>query len=159
MLDPRYLTTLEGRILMYAGIFRRSVATLIDLVALASVLTYIVQRPPIAGAPWAGVVVVVVAVLLYEPFLSSRLCTLGQLVMGLRVRDAETLQKLPIGRAYKRFVLKYVASILGAASAGTANVPAGAGAVRVSVWPYGDHRSIHDMQVGSVVVNASALVR
>src|SRR5690606_4741861 len=53
MLDPRYLTTLEGRILMYAGIFRRSVATLIDLVALASVLTYIVQRPPIAGAPWA----------------------------------------------------------------------------------------------------------
>lgn len=78
--------------------------------------------------------------------------------MGIRVRNAETLQKLPIGAAYKRFVLKYVASILGAAfGGGTGNVAAGA--VRVGVWPYGDHRSIHDMQVGSAVVKASAIPR
>ena len=144
---------------MYAGIFRRSVATLIDIGVLVASLTYVVQRPPIAGIPWAGVVVVLTVVLLYEPILSSRLCTVGQFLMGTRVRAAETFEKLPIGAAYKRFVLKYVASILGAASAGTANVPAGAGGVRVAVWPYGDHRALHDLQVGSVVVKAAALKR
>src|SRR5690606_35482577 len=144
---------------MYAGIFRRSLGTLIDTVVLVAFLTYVVPRPLITGIPWAGVVVVLTVVLLYEPIFSSRLCTDGQFLMGTRVRAAETFEKLSIGAAYKRFVLKYVASILGAAFARRANAPAGAGGVRVAVWPYGDHRALHDLQVGSVVVKAAALSR
>ena len=139
---------------MYAGIFRRSVATLIDIAVLVAFIAYVMGHPLIAGWPWANFAVAIAVVLLYEPVLSSRLCTLGQALMATRIRRAETLDRLSIGASYKRFALKYVASILGAASAGVANAPMGAGGVRVSVWPHGDHRSIHDMQVGSVVVNA-----
>jgi hypothetical protein len=142
---------------MYAGIFRRSVATLIDVGVLVGFVAYVVQHPPIAEWPAANVIIVIVVVLLYEPLLSSRLCTLGQALMATRVRRAETLERISIGASYKRFVLKYVASILGAASAGVASAPMGAGGARVSVWPHGDHRAIHDMQVGSVVVNANAV--
>ena len=142
---------------MYAGIFRRSVATLIDLVLLAAFIAYVVQHPPITGQPWANGLIVVAVVLLYEPVLSSRLCTLGQALMGTRVRRAETLERLAIRASYKRFAFKYIASILGAASASASNVTMNAGGVRVSVWPHGDHRAIHDMSVGSVVVNANAI--
>jgi uncharacterized RDD family membrane protein YckC len=142
---------------MYAGIFRRSVATLIDLALLAAFIAYVAQYPPIDGQPWANVLIVVAVVFLYEPVFSSRLCTLGQALMGTRVRRAETLERLSIGASFKRFAFKYIASILGAASAGAANARMGAGGVRVSVWPHGDHRAIHDISVGSVVVNASAV--
>ena len=137
---------------MYAGILRRSAATLIDVGVVVALVVYILQAPLFPGSPWANTFVAVAVVLLYEPVLSAYLFTVGQALMGTRVRQSDTFLRISLGKAYKRFALKYIASILGAASA-----PMAQGAARVSVWPRGDHNAIHDLQAGTVVVRANAV--
>ena len=52
--------------------------------------------------------VVVLAILLsYEPLLTSQLCTMGHLLVGIRVRDqSDPSRKISILRAYSRTVVK-----------------------------------------------------
>lgn len=134
---------------MYPSLFRRVTATLIDLAVIVAAVAFIMQRPlflePEQANLWAGLAFV----LLYEPVLMTYLCTLGQAVMRTRVRQFESLERISLGKAYLRFFMKYVASIVGAASA--------RGNVRV--WPREDLRAIHDETAGTVVVNASETER
>lgn len=74
---------------MSAGIFRRSLATMIDIAVVIAFIVWLVQHPPLPDKSWVTVLVAIAFALLYEPILSSRLCTVGQAVMGTRVRHAE----------------------------------------------------------------------
>lgn len=141
-----------GDIEMYAGVFRRSVATLFDFGVVIALIVYVLQERIVPGGFWTNLIVAVAVPLLYEPALSAYVCTIGQALMATRIRRTDTLERMELGTSYKRFALKYVATIAGAAGA-----PAAHGAAGISVWPCGDHRAIHDLQAGTVVVNASAI--
>ena len=134
---------------MYPNLLRRIGATLIDIAVIWLVVSFIIQRPlfvePQAANYWASVVFI----LLYEPVLTTYLCTVGQALMATRIRHFETLERITISKAYLRFLLKYVASVIGAA--------ASRGMVRV--WARGDLRALHDLQAETVVINASAARR
>jgi hypothetical protein len=128
---------------MYPSLFRRIAATVIDLAAVFSAATFIIQRPLILEPAAANLWVAIAFVLLYEPVLTAYACTLGQAIMRTRVRQVESLKRISLAKAFLRFFMKYVATVVGGASAG--------GMVRV--FPRGDLRAIHDQAANTVVVN------
>ena len=122
----------------YPTLVRRYYSTVIDtvllflLVALAGVLPLEEQQVPVARC-----LVLAVWVLLYEPLLTSRACTLGQLIMDIRVRkDQATEQRITFLRAFGRYLVK---ALLGIFSFFT-----------LLFMPR--QRAIHDLAVGSVVI-------
>lgn len=133
----------------YPGTFRRSLATLIDLIVLVTAVSYLIRYPLFPDLPWSNAALISFIVLAYEPLLSTCLCTLGQALMGTRIRRAEGFTRISPGMAYHRFALKYVASIFGTFGAVSSH-----GLARIGVWPDGDHRAIHDLSAGTVVVSA-----
>jgi hypothetical protein len=140
---------------MYPNLFRRSIATLIDLAVVVSVILLVLRAPVPADLQWIRVVLAIAVPLLYEPILSAYACTVGQALMWTRVRDAETLQRIPLGKSYMRFVLKYIVSVVGAGGSVSApGIP-----THVSAFPDGGHRASHDLQAGTVVVSAGAARR
>jgi uncharacterized RDD family membrane protein YckC len=137
---------------MYPNLFRRSVATLIDLVIVIVVVALILQSSALADLQWLKIALAIAIPLLYEPVLSAYACTVGQALMWTRVRDTETLQRIPLRRAYVRFAMKYLATVVGAGGASSApGIP-----TAVSAFPGGGHRSLHDLQAGTVVVHAGS---
>ena len=44
--------------------------------------------------------------LAYEPLFTSLACTLGQRIIGIRVRDLDTLKRISIFRAFPRYIVK-----------------------------------------------------
>jgi uncharacterized RDD family membrane protein YckC len=75
-------------------------------------------------------------ILLYEPLCTSKLCTIGQWIMGIRVRDYKKGVKISIPSAYVRIVIKIV---LGFISFLTIPIDSA-------------KRGIHDIVVGSIVI-------
>lgn len=137
---------------MYPNLFRRSVATLADLAVVIVVIALILRSSALADLQWLRVALAIAVPLLYEPMLSAYACTVGQALMWTRVRDSETLQRIPLRRAYMRFVMKYIASVAGAGGAPSApGIP-----TSVSAFPDGGYRAVHDLQAGTVVVSASS---
>jgi uncharacterized RDD family membrane protein YckC len=119
---------------------------MIDIAAVVFAVRYVIATPIVVEPAWINTAAAIAIPLLYEPFLTAYVFTIGQAVMGTRVRHFETMQRITLQKAYLRFVMKYFASIIGtAASQG-----------RVRVWPYDDLRAIHDMQADTVVVNADS---
>ena len=129
-------------------------ATLIDLSLVIFCVRLVVKYPIFSEVQWVNIFVAVQVPLHYEPVLSAHLCTIGQAVMGTRVRDAETLGRMTLGKAYVRLVLKYIMSILGAASG-----PSAAGTpTPIGVWSGAEGRALHDLEAGTIVVNANSAV-
>jgi uncharacterized RDD family membrane protein YckC len=138
---------------MYPNLLRRSMAALIDLVVVIFVITIIVRSSALADLPWLKVVLAIAVPLTYEPVLSAYACTIGQALMRTRVRDAETLRRIPLQKAYLRWVLKYIASVVGAGGASSAaGIP-----TAVSAFPDDGHRALHDLQSATVVVSAGSI--
>ena len=77
-------------------------------------------------------------VLLYEPVMTSRAATLGQVVFGFRIKDVITGQKITLKQAYGRWVIKFV---LGGISL-------------LTVPNDSQKRAIHDKLLASVAVSA-----
>ena len=123
----------------YPNLFRRYVATLLDLLVLWFGIYGITRLPVVGDSGWGMPVAAVAVAVLYEPLFTSRACTLGQVLMRIRVRTNESLKRIPIHMAYMRVCIKY---LLGAISVLT--IPA-----RL------DRRAIHDLAVDSIVVDAS----
>lgn len=134
---------------MYPSLFRRVMATLIDLVVLFGAVSWIIQRPLVREPEVANLWAALAVVLLYEPMLTAYACTVGQGIMRTRVRHFESLERITLGKSYLRFFMKYVASVVGGASA--------RGTFRV--WPREDLRAIHDQTADTVVVNVVATER
>lgn len=125
---------------IYPHIARRYVATVIDgavVLGVGFALGGLLQAEAMAGL---RVMLFLVVLFLYEPVLTSRYCTLGQRIMGVRVRDWRTGQSISVVRAYLRIVVKI---LLGFYSF-------------VSVFFTQGRRAVHDMITGSVVIAASA---
>jgi uncharacterized RDD family membrane protein YckC len=80
---------------------------------------------------------------LYEPLCTSRLCTVGQSLLGVRVRTLETGKRISIFQAYVRLVIKV---LLGWISF-------------FSILFSRERRGLHDIGCGSIVITSRALAR
>ena len=126
----------EGVGLEYPTLIRRYLTLFIDgILVLASMfaVTYLLPAAPLAGV---RVAIVFGMVFAYEPLLTSRSCTLGQYLLGIRVRSYPGLGRIGFGQAYVRIVVKI---LLGWISF-----------FAVSFNP--QRRAIHDMAGRSVVL-------
>jgi hypothetical protein len=138
---------------MYPNLLRRSMAALIDLVVVIFFITIIIRSSALADLPWLKVVLAIAVPLTYEPILSAYAFTIGQALLWTRIRDAETLRRIPLQKAYLRWVLKYIVSVVGAGGApSAAGIP-----TSVSGFPDGGHRALHDLQSGTVVVSVGSV--
>lgn len=129
--------TLGGTV-KYPSVFRRYVATLLDIAVIWFAVFSLTRIPVVASSSWGMPIAAAAVILFYEPLFTSCLCTLGQWIMRFRVRDRRTSLRIPIPIAYLRVVVKYV---LGAISALT--IPARE-----------DRRGIHDLVANSIVVES-----
>jgi uncharacterized RDD family membrane protein YckC len=123
----------------YPNVLRRYLATVLDVFALWCIV-YGVSRFAAfkeggAVAYWA----LGIALLVYEPILTSYACTLGQALMRIRVRTPDGSKRIGLAQAFGRMTVKY---LLGMISFLT--VPARK-----------DRRAIHDLAAGSIVIEAS----
>lgn len=125
----------------YPTLSRRCAATLIDLFLRACIFYAISQIPAISKAGGLAYWVLGLAVLLYEPLLTTYACTLGQALMQIRVRTMGALQRIGFAKAFVRMLVKYSVAI-------------------VSVLTISGHkhrRAIHDLAAGTIVVEAAAV--
>src|SRR5512134_1893227 len=121
----------------YPTLSRRYLTTAIDgCVILGGLLlaSYVVQGDS-AVAQSIRISTILFLFLVYEPLCTSRLCTIGQKLMGVRVRDYATSEHITIPQAYFRILVKLVLGV-------------------VSFFTIGfnpEHRAIHDMAARSIV--------
>jgi uncharacterized RDD family membrane protein YckC len=128
----------------YPSIPRRYLATTIDwvflmcgFIVLSLVLPSILPEGD-KSTVWMRVSVLVGFLFLYEPLLTSLLCTIGQFLVGIRVRRSGTYERISVPHAYLRLIVKYFA-----------------GTVSLLTMPFTRGRKgIHDLAAGSVVVSA-----
>ena len=93
----------------YPTIKQRYVSSLIDgiVVLFIVLLGTIVYQGDDQRALAARFWILVVIILSYEPILTSQLCTIGQLIVGIRVRNhSDPARKISVVRAYLRTLVK-----------------------------------------------------
>lgn len=117
---------------------RRYLSTFIDstLVILMFIAISFIFPQDTSNFPFIRLTLIIIMFLIYEPFLTSKFCTLGQKITGIRVREINSLQKISILSAYGRIIVKM---ILGMISFFTIPFTKG-------------KRAIHDFAVDSVVI-------
>jgi uncharacterized RDD family membrane protein YckC len=126
----------------YPSILRRYLATFIDGVLIIIVLiiaSYIFHLENEIGTV-LRVVIILTMFFVYEPLFTSRFCTLGQKVMGIRIRKQSSLERISILSAYVRIVVKLLLGIISFFT-----IPFTRG-----------RKAIHDFTVGSIVINANS---
>ena len=121
-------------------ILRRYLSTIIDGIFILSVFIAVsfAVNSDSSFASYARIAVFAVMFFLYEPVMTSRGCTLGQKISGIRVRRIDTYDNISLPAAYLRIVIKIV---LGFVSL-------------LSIPCTKDRRAIHDFASGSIVVMA-----
>lgn len=122
----------------YPSILRRYFATFIDGVLVFIVfimISYILQgESNISNS--LRVAVILVMFFVYEPICTSRFCTVGQKLAGIRVRKLFLHERISISAAYLRIIVKIFLGIISFFSI-----------------PFSKNkRGIHDFTVGSVVI-------
>jgi len=76
---------------------------------------------------------------IYEPICTSRFCTVGQKLTGIRVRTVDFQEQISIGAAYIRIIVIILL-----------------GLISLLIIPFTkDRRAIHDFAAGSVVIMAN----
>ena len=125
----------------YPTISRRYLATFIDgifILSVCIVLSYVFhQRTELASG--LRVTLILAMVFIYEPILTSRYCTLGQKIMGVRIRRRLDYARISVSAAYSRIVVK---ALLGIISFFTIPLTK-------------EKRAIHDFAAGSIVLRAN----
>lgn len=92
----------------YPSIIRRYLSTFIDGVLILIVLflssfVFSADNNYIVALRIGSILSMV---LIYEPLCTSKLCTIGQMIMGIRVRRISTFDKISLIQAYARIVVK-----------------------------------------------------
>jgi uncharacterized RDD family membrane protein YckC len=123
----------------YPNVLRRYLATLIDMFALWCIVYGVSRLPNFAESGAVMYWALGLALLLYEPMLTTYACTLGQALMRIRVRTPDGLKRVRLDQAIGRMIVKY---LLGMISFLT--VPARK-----------DRRAIHDLSSGTIVIEAA----
>jgi uncharacterized RDD family membrane protein YckC len=136
IIDPQDST--PEHFLEYPTLTRRYFATAIDVgfVLMGVILTsYFFEN---VGATGVKIRVGLILFLFfgYEPLCTSQICTIGQRIMGIRVRRYPSLERISLLMAYTRIIVK---ALLGTLSFFT--------------LPFSkNRRAIHDMAARSIVV-------
>ena len=129
---------------IYPSILIRYLGTIIDMVVVIMLITAVAKVLPLLGvateSKWAWAAILA-PILVYEPLLTSKAATLGQLLMRFRIRDVASKKSISIFSAYSRWFVKF---LLGGISLLT--IPADA-----------KRRAIHDHATDSVAIRASKL--
>jgi len=124
---------------MYPTLQKRYLSSLIDgvLLLFAVVAGTIAYQGGSQTIHVIRVVVLVCVLFSYEPVMTSQLCTLGQRVMGVRVRRfTDRTRRISIARAYLRTLLKVLLGFYSFFAMG-----------------FNKHRrAVHDFAAGSVVI-------
>ncbi len=122
----------------YPTIARRYMATFIDGVLVLSL--FLIGPHLFKGetglSSWMRILFIAGGFFLYEPFFTSKFCTLGQKIMGIRIRTAEGLKKISLFAAFRREIVKLFLGIISFFT-----IPFTKG-----------RRAIHDFAAGSVVI-------
>ena len=133
--EPQSQVGVEPR---YPTIVRRYLSTVIDF-WLCFLLVAVIGLLPIPGERVMTVrmIVLLAYCLLYEPILTSKLATLGQFALSIRVRvDDKPNTRISIGNAYLRYVVKITL-----------------GAISFLTLPFTQRqRAIHDFAAKSMMV-------
>ena len=123
----------------YPSILRRYLATVIDgalPVIVFLTVTAIFQEAAESGMR-LHIGIAGAFFLIYEPFCTSKLCTVGQLLVGMRVRSFSTRQKISFLSAYARFIVKWFLGFLSFFIIGASE----------------NRRTMHDFAAGSIVID------
>ncbi len=122
----------------YPNIARRYLATFIDglfIITIFVLIAYLFQ-----GTDKLSVTIRLLTAFfmffVYEPICTSKLCTIGQKILGVRIRSLQANQNISIVSAYIRIVVKIMLGI-----------------ISFFTIPYSKNkRAIHDFAAGSVVI-------
>jgi len=126
----------------YPTILRRYLSTLIDgwlILTLLFMLPYFIEDKE--NTLYLRLIIAALMLFGYEPLFTSKLCTLGQKIMGIRIRTFGNYQKLNYPAALLRVIIKW---ILGFISLFT-------------IIFSKDKRALHDFASGSIVIYPTAL--
>jgi uncharacterized RDD family membrane protein YckC len=121
-------------------ILRRYISTFIDGVFILSLfiaVSYVIKADSTI-ASYARTAVFLVMFFFYEPVFTSRFCTLGQRITGIRVRSVVTYKKISIPAAYLRIITKIFLGFISL----------------LSIPITKERRAIHDFASGSIVIMA-----
>ena len=122
----------------YPSILRRYMATLIDgcfiLIAFFAVSYVLDQKSEISD--YIRVITIFLLFFAYEPICTSRFCTIGQKLAGIRVRKASNSERISVPAAYLRMLIKIVLGFISLLAISFSK----------------DRRAIHDFAAGSIVV-------
>lgn len=122
----------------FPSILKRYLSSVIDLIFIFSMMIlagYIFQSDNQMVIK-ARIVTVIILFFIYEPLFTSRFCTIGQKLTGIRVRNMLSYQNITLPKAYIRIIIKLFL-----------------GFISFFTIPFTQHkRAIHDLVVGSVVI-------
>lgn len=122
----------------YPTLPRRYIAAAIDgsfVIAAIILISYIFENASPTGVK-VRVALILFLFFIYEPLFTSRLCTLGQKIMSVRVRHYPSMERLSFPMAYARFIIKGLFGILS-----------------FFTVPFShNRRAIHDMVARSIVI-------
>jgi uncharacterized RDD family membrane protein YckC len=124
--------------MQYPSIFRRYIASFIDLLVVLLILWAISNSPlePIFHESAFGLFIALL--LCYEPIATVLACSLGQYLMRFRVRNNSDQSKISWPQAYGRFLIK-----------------GGLGIISLLLIPARkDRRAIHDVMAKTIVIEA-----
>ena len=125
------------RPLMYPSLLRRYLATTLDVIVIVLILMAYAQSPlsktSAGSASWPALLFVV-----YEPVCNRLGTTLGQYVMGFRVRTMKDGRKVPLWRGFLRLFAKYLLGIISF--------------IKMPVHKH--RRALHDIISGTIAVEA-----
>ena len=124
----------------YPNVLRRYLATLLDLFAWWCLVYAMSRVPSITEHGTLAYTLFGLSFLLYEPLLTTYACTLGQAIMGIRVRTLDGLRRVKLDQAFGRMLVKYLLGVISFLT-----VPARA-----------DRRAIHDLATETIVISASS---
>jgi len=125
----------------YPTLTRRYITTAIDVAFVfvtVIMLSYLLENSGLIGVR-VRVGLILFLFFIYEPLSTSRFCTLGQKIMGVRVRKYPSLERISILMAYTRIIIKGLLGILS-----------------FFTLPFSQNRrAIHDMAARSIVIFAN----
>ncbi len=129
--------------LEYPVIARRYLSTLIDGLLVLSAFMFAAYLIPEQNESSRMLRILLAGTMLfiYEPLLTSRFCTAGQLLTGVRIRRAGSLERISILSAYIRLLIK---------------IPLGLISFFTIPFTKGK-RAIHDFAAGSIVIYSDDL--
>jgi uncharacterized RDD family membrane protein YckC len=127
----------EGKLVEYPTILRRYFSSFIDgcLIVVSVILVpYVIgdQENTLS----VRIIFAVIFLFIYEPLLTSRLCTLGQRITGIRIRRFGHYERLSFPGALFRFTIKGLLGIISF----------------FSIIFSKDKRAIHDYASDSIVI-------